>query len=116
MGFCWCGTQSFRFATNTKNLKAALVCYGTGPEKASDIARINCPVYGFYGGNDNRVTSTVVKSTEMMKAAAKTYDPTIYDGAGHGFMRAGEGPDATDENKKARDAAWTKIKEILPKS
>ena len=32
MGFCWGGGQSFRFATNDKNLKAALVFYGTGPE------------------------------------------------------------------------------------
>ncbi len=60
IGFCWGGGQSFRFATNNKDVKAAFVCYGTGPEKAADVARINCPVYGFYGGNDNRVTSTVV--------------------------------------------------------
>ena len=30
-----------------------------------------------------------------MKAAGKTYEPVIYDGAGHGFMRAGEDPDDT---------------------
>jgi carboxymethylenebutenolidase len=38
-----------------------------------------------------------------MKAAGKTYEPVTYDGAGHGFMRAGEAPDASDANKKARD-------------
>jgi len=125
IGFCWGGGQSFRYATNNKELKAALVCYGTGPEKSSDIARINCPVYGFYGGNDNRVTSTTAKSTELMKAAGKTYEPTVYAGAGHGFMRAGEtplAPDADDKaktayeaNKKAHDEAWQRIKEILAK-
>jgi carboxymethylenebutenolidase len=41
-----------------------------------------------------------------MKAAGKTYEPVTYDGAGHGFMRAGEAPDANDANKKARDAAF----------
>ena len=114
IGFCWGGGQSFRFATNNKNLKGAFVFYGTGPEKPADIERINCPVYGFYGGNDNRVTSTVVKSTELMKAAGKTYDPTIYPGAGHGFMRAGEDPAGTADNKSARDAAWKRIKEVIP--
>jgi len=29
-----------------------------------------------------------------MKAAGKTYDIVTYDGAGHGFMRSGEAPDA----------------------
>jgi carboxymethylenebutenolidase len=113
MGFCWGGGQSFRFATNNKDLKAALVFYGTGPENSADIKRINCPVHGFYGGNDNRVTSTVPNTTKMMKAAGKSYEPTIYDGAGHGFMGAGEAPDASEDNKKAHDEAWTKVKEIL---
>jgi sortase (surface protein transpeptidase) len=27
-----------------------------------------------------------------MKAAGKKYEPITYDGAGHGFMRAGEDP------------------------
>src|SRR5262249_51250947 len=48
-GFCWGGGQSFRFATNNKDVKAAFVFYGPGPDAAS-IARIHAPVYGFYGG------------------------------------------------------------------
>ncbi|HEY0550657.1 MAG TPA: dienelactone hydrolase family protein, partial [Verrucomicrobiae bacterium] len=95
--------------------KAALVFYGTGPEKEEDIKRINCPVYGFYGGADNRINATIPKSKEMMKAAGKTYEPIIYEGAGHGFMRTGEEPDAKPENKKARDEAWTRIQSILKK-
>ena len=115
VGFCWGGTQSFRFETNNKNLKAAFVFYGTSPDKADDIARIHCPVYGFYGGNDNRVTSTVARTTELMKDAKKTYEPVTYEGAGHGFMRAGEAPDASAANKKAHDDAWTRWKELLKK-
>ena len=112
-GFCWGGGQSFRFATNNKDLKAACVFYGTGPENSEDIARINCPVYGFYGGSDARVTATTPKSTELMKAAGKTYEPVTYQDAGHGFMRAGEAPDASAPNKDAHDGAWKRWKEIL---
>src|SRR5438552_6202560 len=86
-GFCWGGGQTLRFATNNRNIKAAFAFYGTGPEKAEDIARINCPVYGFYGGNDNRVNATIPKSAELMKKSGKTYEPVTYEGAGHGFMR-----------------------------
>ncbi len=114
-GFCWGGTQTFRFATNNKKIKAGFAFYGTGPEKEEEIQRIECPVYGFYGGNDNRVNATIPKSKELMKKASKTYEPVIYDGAGHGFMRAGEAPDATEANKKAREDGWKRWKELLGK-
>src|SRR5438067_9220111 len=115
-GFCWGGAQSFRFATNNKDLKAAFVFYGTGPEVAQDVSRITCPVYGFYGGNDNRVDSTIPITTEQMKNSGKTYEPVTYEGAGHGFMRAGEAPDEKNEaNKKARNEAWERWKELLKK-
>ena len=56
------------------------------------MERIKAPVYGFYGGNDARIDATIPETKENMKAAGKTYDPVIYEGAGHGFMRAGEDP------------------------
>jgi carboxymethylenebutenolidase len=115
-GFCWGGSQSFRYATNNKDLKAAFVFYGTAPESESDLARINCPVYGFYGENDNRVNSTIPKTTEVMKKLGKTYEPVIYNGAGHGFMRAGEDPAGNEANKKAREDAWKRWKDLLKKS
>lgn len=116
-GFCWGGSQTFRFATNRPSLKAAFVFYGTGPDNKEAIAKIKAPVYGFYGGNDARVTATVTKSAELMKEAGKTYDPVTYAGAGHGFMRSGEDPTANDANKdankKAHDEAWARWKSIL---
>jgi len=113
-GFCWGGGQSFRYAANNQKVKAAFVFYGT-PPSAEDMAKINCPVYGFYAGNDARVTATVPKTVDAMKEAKKVYEPVTYDGAGHGFMRAGEAPDASAPNKKARDDAWARLKELLKK-
>jgi carboxymethylenebutenolidase len=72
-------------------------------------------VYGFYGGNDARVTATTSRSAELMKAAGKTYEPVVYEGAGHGFMRGGEAPDARPDDKKGRDDAWRRWKELLKK-
>ena len=115
-GFCWGGGQTFRFATNNKNIKAAFSFYGPMPESESDIARINAPVYGFYGGNDARINASIPKTEELMKKAGKTYEPKIYEGAGHGFMRAGEDPnDKNPANKKARDEAWKRLKDLLEK-
>jgi Dienelactone hydrolase and related enzymes len=125
-GFCWGGTQSFRFATNRPTLAAAFVFYGSGPESDAEIARIKAPVYGFYAGNDSRIGATVPKTQEQMKAAGKAYDPVTYEGAGHGFMRAGDAPppsagaeqkerDAYAGNKKARDEAWGRWRTLLAK-
>ena len=121
-GFCWGGTQSFRYATNNKKLKAAFPFYGSAPESAEELARIECPVHGFYAANDNRINATLPKTTEQMKAAKKTYEPITYDGAGHGFMRAGEAPDKGNNtpemfeaNQRARAAAWQRWKDLLKK-
>jgi carboxymethylenebutenolidase len=113
VGFCWGGAQTFRFATNNHEIKAAFVFYGQGPNKEEAIARIDCPVYGFYGGNDARVNTTIPQSTELMKKAGKTYEPVIYEGAGHGFMRAGEDANANAANKKARGEAWKRLETLL---
>jgi carboxymethylenebutenolidase len=113
-GFCWGGSQSFRYATNNMELKAACVFYGSAPDSAEAIARIKCPVYGFYGENDARIGATIPKTKEMMQAAGKTYEPVIYPGAGHGFMRAGEqSTEENDPNRKARNEGWDRWKKIL---
>jgi len=111
-GFCWGGGQSFRFATNRPDLSAAFVFYGPPPDKDA-MARIKAPVYGFYGGNDARIDATIPGAKADMKALGKTYEPVVYEGAGHGFMRAGEAPNATEGNRKARDEAWVRVKKLL---
>jgi carboxymethylenebutenolidase len=114
-GFCWGGSQTFRFATNRADIAAAFVFYGTGPDSKEAIARIKAPVFGFYGGDDARVNTTIPTSAALMMEAGKTYDPVTYDGAGHGFMRSGEEPSATEANRKAREQAWTRWKVLLRK-
>ena len=110
-GFCWGGGQSFRFATNRKDLSAAFVFYGSGPK---DVSAITAPIYGFYAGEDARIGATLPDTQAAMKVAGKKYDPVTYEGAGHGFMRAGEDPAADaaikatgddEKTKKARDIA-----------
>src|SRR5271170_1987073 len=118
-GFCWGGSKSFLFATHRKDLSAAFVFYGTGP---SDITTITAPVYGFYAEKDARIGATIPATTEAMKAAGKKYEPVTYEGAGHGFMRAGEDPtqptgNTTPEmaaaNKKAREQAFTRLVTLI---
>ena len=73
VGFCWGGGKSFLFATQRKDLRAAFVFYGPPPPTES-LAQIPAPVYGFYGGNDARITATVPATKDAMAAAGKKYE------------------------------------------
>ncbi len=114
-GFCWGGSQTFRFATNRPTLEATFVFYGTAPTDPNTFRTITCPVYGFYGGADARVTSTVGTTAKQMKDAGKTYEPVVYEGAGHAFMRSGEQAEPESPNRKAHDAAWKRWLALLRK-
>jgi carboxymethylenebutenolidase len=109
IGFCWGGGTSFRYASEQPDLNAAVVYYGTSPNAAA-LEKIKCPVDGHYGGNDNRVDSTIPPAEKKMKELNKTYTPHIYEGAGHGFLRQQDGSAA---NKKAADEAWPETIKFL---
>ncbi len=112
-GFCWGGGKSFAFATHRRDLSAAFVFYGPPPP---DVTTITAPVYGFYAGNDARISATIPATTEAMKTAGKKYEPVVYDGAGHGFMRAGEDPTNTvPGNKTARDESFKRLTSLINK-
>jgi carboxymethylenebutenolidase len=111
VGFCWGGGKSFAFAAHRGDLSAAFVFYGPGP---ADVSTITAPVYGFYAGNDARIGATVPATVAAMKAAGKKYEPVTYEGAGHGFMRAGEDPtDTVPGNKTAREQGFGQLVKLL---
>lgn len=111
IGFCWGGGKAFEFATVRHDLSAAFVFYGPPPQ---DLAAITAPVYGFYAGNDARISATVPATKVAMEKLGKKYDPVIYAGAGHGFMRMGEDPGNTNPaNVTARKEAMERLKKLL---
>jgi carboxymethylenebutenolidase len=121
VGFCFGGAQSFAFAVNEPGLNAAVVYYGQAPtdappaargaaptpyEVSERVANVKAPIIGFYGGlmQDARIGNTVAPTEAKMKAVGKTYEPHIFDGAAHGFLRAQTGNDGA--NMKATEQAW----------
>jgi carboxymethylenebutenolidase len=111
-GFCWGGGKTFLYATHRKDLSAAFVFYGP-PPAADAMKNITAPVYGFYAGNDARISATIPQAQTDMKTAGKIYEPVTYDGAGHGFMRAGEAPDASAPNSAARRDGFNRLVKLL---
>ena len=48
-----------------------------------------------------------------MRAAGKTFEPVVFPGAGHAFMRSGEQAGAEPANRAAQSAAWARWFEVL---
>jgi len=113
VGFCWGGSRAFELATNRRGLKAAFVFYGSAPTGEAALARIECPVYGFYGESDARINATLPATLEAMGKLGKTFEPRTYPGAGHGFLRAGESAGASEANKQAMQDAWARLRKLL---
>src|SRR6266571_5067992 len=95
IGFCWGGSQSFRYATNAPELKAFVVCYGGAPHPA-DMAKIKAKGLGVYAENDARIDAGLPDAAAAMRAAGKDYPYAVYPGVGHGFLRTREKPEVAD--------------------
>ncbi len=103
VGFCWGGRTSFTLATVADGLGAAVVYYGSSPD-ADALAGIEAPVLGLYGGDDERVNATIPEARQRMEELGKAFPIEIYDGAGHGFLRAQDGREG--RNLTAASQAW----------
>jgi len=103
VGFCWGGGRSFAYAGAQPGLDGAVVYYGASPD-APILGAIKAPVQGHYGGDDERVNATIAPAEAEMKKLGKTYEPHIYEGAGHGFLRDQSARDGA--NMKATREAW----------
>jgi carboxymethylenebutenolidase len=103
VGWCMGGGLSARLACREPGLSGAAVFYGSPPPE-TEIAAIACPVIGFYGGEDARITDSVPGFGESMRKVGKSFEAHIYPGAPHAFFndtRRSYDPDA------ARDA-WAR--------
>ncbi len=103
VGYCWGGARSFLHAVHSPTLAAAVVYYGS-PPPMDQLGTISAPVLGLYGGNDARINATIPATDSAMQALGKPYEHHIYEGAGHGFLRAQEGQEGA--NLRATQAAW----------
>ena len=110
IGFCWGGARSFAYAAAQPALGAAVVYYGVSPD-APELAKIHAPVLGHYGGDDARVNATILPAEAEMRRLGKAYEPHIYAGAGHGFLRQQE--EREGANRKASEEAWPRTVRFL---
>ena len=103
VGYCWGGGAVFAHAVAYPDVNAIVSYYGTTPPPA-DYARVKAPVLGLYGENDARVDATIARADSASKIYKFKYEPHVFPGAGHGFLRAQDGQNGA--NLAAAKQAW----------
>lgn len=101
-GFCLGGGLTYQLATEYP-FNAAAPFYGANPKPLEAAAKIKCPVFGIYAGEDLRITSGVPALVESMITNKKTFQMKIYQGTQHAFFNEKR----PSYNKDAAEDAWT---------
>jgi len=106
VGWCMGGGWSIQLAVNEPKLAACIVNYGALPTDAAEIAKIKAPVLGNFGAEDRGIPPASVNTfVAAMKAAGKSVDAKVYEGAGHAF----ENPNNTRAYRpEAAKDAWSR--------
>ncbi|MBI4330648.1 MAG: dienelactone hydrolase family protein [Chloroflexi bacterium] len=98
IGYCSGGRNTLMFACNSRDLSAAVVCYGgrvvtteltpNQPKAVVDmVSNLGCPVLGLFGAEDQNPSPEHVARLEAeLTKHGKQYTFKSYPGAGHGFF------------------------------
>ena len=115
VGFCWGGGTSFRYALTQPALNAAVAYYGPMPAEPAAYEKAKAPILGLYASNDQRVNANIeLAKTELTKRNV-SYEPHIFEGSGHGFLRQQAGNQNAPNNIGATAKAWPLTLEFLRK-
>ncbi len=119
-GFCWGGRITWLYAAHNPKVKAGIAWYGRlvgdvndlTPKYPVDVAAdLKAPVLGLYGGADQGIPlESIEKMRAACKAAGKTCEIVVYEGAPHAF-HADYRPSYREQPAKdgwARLVAWLK--------
>ena len=111
IGWCMGGGYALDVAIDEPTLAADVINYGHLVTDPATIKKINAPILGLFGGQDQGITPDDVHKFEAaMKAQGKKVEIKIYDDAGHAF----ENPNNKTGYRAAdADDAWKRTVNFL---
>ena len=86
IGWCMGGGYSLDVALQEPTLTADVINYGHLATDTEALRKINAPILGLFGGQDQGIPPADVKKfADTLNKMGKKIDVKIYDDAGHGF-------------------------------
>ena len=111
VGFCWGGGMVNQMAVHAPDLDAAVAYYGMQPT-ADRVPDIKAPLLLHYAGKDERIDAGIPDFEKSLKAAGKSYELFMYEGAQHAFNND---TNAARYDKAAAELAWGRTVAFLKK-
>jgi carboxymethylenebutenolidase len=114
LGWCFGGGQSLQLALNSEDqpLAATIIYYGQVVNDTGEISKINWPVLGIFGDQDQSITVDSVRAFEQaLNETGVTNEVYIYPGVGHAFANPSNDNYAPEETADA----WQKTLAFLNK-
>ena len=102
IGFCFGGGITWRVATESADIAAAVPFYGANPP-LEQVPNIAGAVYAVYGELDERINAGIDDITKALNDAGTTCDMKVYAGAAHAFHNH---TNAERYHQEAAEAAW----------
>jgi carboxymethylenebutenolidase len=103
VGFCYGGGVTWRVATKTPELKAAVPFYGPAPQVA-DVPGIQAAVLAIYAEQDSRINAGIPEIEAAMQQNNKIFEKEIYPGVNHAFHN----DTGARYNQAQATAAWSR--------
>ena len=102
MGFCFGGGVTWRVATESGDIAAAVPCYGANPP-LEQVPNTKAAVFAIYGATDERINAGIDDINKALDGAGITHEHKLYQGAGHAFINHNAGD---RYNAEQAEAAW----------
>ncbi len=104
LGFCLGGGLSGKLAVRDRDLAGAVIFYGTSPSE-EQVAQIEAPILGLYGGEDARINATIPAFAAAVERHGKRFEQHVYPGAQHAFFN----DNRPSYNLPATRDAWVRV-------
>lgn len=114
LGWCFGGGQSLQLALNSEEnpLAATVIYYGNLVNDTNELSKINWPVLGVFGDQDESISVESVNAFERaLNQTGVTNEIYIYPGVGHAFAN----PSGDNYAPEQTADAWEKALAFLAK-
>jgi carboxymethylenebutenolidase len=114
LGWCFGGGQSLQLALNSEQnpLAATVIYYGNLVNDTNELSKINWPVLGIFGDQDQSIPVESVNAFEQaLNETGITNEIYIYPGVGHAFAN----PSGDNYAPEETSDAWEKTLAFLKK-
>ena len=114
VGWCFGGGWSLATALLVpEKIDAAVIYYGRLESDPAKLAKLEAPILGSFGAEDNSIPVAKVREFEgALKKLGKPVDIKVYEGAGHAFAN----PSGGNYRPEAAKDAWRRTTEFFARN